>query len=83
METVGNAAAGESPSPLIFLQFVGAGRVVFHAFDESYLWSRFRGSDVYYERYWMQTIRYLSRSKLLGTSRGVELTSDRRAVLSR
>jgi hypothetical protein len=77
VETVGNAAAGESPSPLIFLQFVGAGRVVFHAFDESYLWSRFRGSDVYYERYWMQTIRYLSRSKLLGTSRGVELTSDR------
>ena len=76
VETVGNAA-GESPSPLIFLQFVGAGRVVFHAFDESYLWSRYRGSDVYYERYWMQTIRYLSRSKLLGTSRGVELTSDR------
>ena len=32
VETVGNAAAGESPSPLIFLQFVGAGRVVFHAY---------------------------------------------------
>ena len=77
VETVGNAAAAESPNPLIFLQFVGAGRVVFQATDESYLWSRYRGSDVYYERYWMQTIRYLSRSKLLGTSRGVELTSDR------
>jgi hypothetical protein len=56
---------------------VGAGRVVFQATDESYLWSRYRGSDVYYERYWLQTIRYLSRSKLLGTSRTVELISDR------
>jgi hypothetical protein len=77
VETVGDASIGEAPSPVICLQFVGAGRVVFQATDESYLWSRYRGSDVYYERYWLQTIRYLSRSKLLGTSRTVELISDR------
>ncbi|MHB0955402.1 MAG: VWA domain-containing protein [Pirellulaceae bacterium] len=77
VETAGDTDPDGSPYPLIFLQFVGAGRVVFQASDESYLWSRYRGTDMYYERYWMQTIRYLSRSKLLGTSRGVELTSDR------
>ncbi|MHB8970532.1 MAG: VWA domain-containing protein [Pirellulaceae bacterium] len=77
-ETVADPGTGGSPDPLIILQFVGAGRVMFQATDESYLWSRFHGSDAYYERYWMQTIRYLSRSKLLGTSRGVELSSDRK-----
>jgi hypothetical protein len=65
------------PLPVLCVQFVGAGRVVFHATDETYLWSRYRGSDEYYERYWLQTIRYLSRSKLLGGNREVEMPADR------
>jgi len=77
IETVGNAADVSAPSPVVCLQFVGAGRVIFQTTDESYLWSRVRGSDMYYERYWIQTIRYLSRTKLLGASRAVELVSDR------
>jgi hypothetical protein len=77
IETVGNGADGAAPSPVVCLQFVGAGRVLFQATDESYLWARYRGSDTYYERYWIQTIRYLSRAKLLGTSRAIELASDR------
>jgi hypothetical protein len=64
------------PLPIISLQFHGAGKVVFHATDETYRW-RFRAGDVYFARYWIQTIRYLSRSKLLGESEGVELTTDR------
>ncbi len=63
--------------PVICSQFVGAGKVLFHATDESYLWARFRGNDQYYERYWLQTIRYLSRSKLLGDNRTVEITLER------
>lgn len=62
--------------PLITLQFHGAGKVVFHATDETYRW-RFRAGDIYFARYWIQTIRYLSRSKLLGEAEGVELTADR------
>lgn len=73
----GDPAANELPHPLLLMQYAGAGRVVLQATDESYLWSRFQGTDVYYERYWIQLIRYLSRARLLGTSRGVELTSDR------
>lgn len=64
------------PLPLITLQFHGAGKVVFHATDETYRW-RFRAGDIYFARYWIQTIRYLSRSKLLGQEEGVELTADR------
>ena len=67
--TDGDAAADATPSPVVCLQYVGAGRVVFQSTDESYLWSRFDGTDIYYERYWIQLIRYLSRAKLLGTSR--------------
>ena len=69
--------APDVPQPVVTMQLVGAGRVVFHATDESYLWSRVQGSEQYYERYWLQTIRYLSRAKLLGTNRSVEIVPDR------
>jgi hypothetical protein len=62
--------------PIILLYYVGAGKVVFHATDETFQW-RFRRGDIYFGRYWVQTIRYLSRSKLLGQNRSAELTADR------
>lgn len=70
-------AAGDKPSagsdsvPLATLQFVGAGKVYFQAFDESYRW---RKSDpIAYERYWLQIVRFLCRSRL---------TSDRPLTLT-
>jgi len=70
--------ADGQPLPIITLQFQGAGKVIFHSTDETHRW-RFRLGDRYFGRYWIQTIRYLCRSKLLGGSRTVELTTDRRA----
>jgi hypothetical protein len=64
------------PLPIIALQFIGAGKVVFHATDETHRW-RFRVGDVYFARYWIQTIRYLCRSRLLSGNRTAELTTDR------
>jgi uncharacterized membrane protein len=64
------------PLPVILMQFAGAGKVIFHATDETYLWARHRGSDLAYARYWHQTIRYLSRSKLLADRRPIEITTD-------
>jgi hypothetical protein len=64
------------PLPIMALQFVGAGKVVFHATDETHRW-RFRVGDVYFARYWIQTIRYLCRSRLLSGNRTAELTTDR------
>ncbi|HZZ72550.1 MAG TPA: VWA domain-containing protein, partial [Pirellulales bacterium] len=63
--------------PIIVMQYVGAGKVIFHATDDTYRW-RYRVGDVFFARYWMQTIRYLSRSKLLGKDRSAELVVDRR-----
>ena len=64
--------------PVICMQFVGAGKVICHLTDETYRWAKHEDGDQYYERYWVQTIRFLSRSKLLGGSRQAELTADRR-----
>ncbi len=63
--------------PIIAMHYAGSGKVVFHATDETWRW-RFRVGDVFFARYWVQTIRYLSRSKLLGKDRSAELTVDRR-----
>ncbi|MBX3412655.1 MAG: VWA domain-containing protein [Pirellulales bacterium] len=70
-------AADGTPLPILAMQFVGAGKVLFHATDDTWRW-RFQVGDVYFARYWVQTIRYLSRSKLLGKDRSAELTTDRR-----
>jgi hypothetical protein len=64
------------PLPVICLQFIGAGKVIFHATDETHRW-RFQVGDVYFARYWVQTIRYLCRAKLLLGSRVAELSTDR------
>ena len=64
------------PLPLIASQFVGAGNVIFHATDETWRW-RFRTGDALFGRYWLQTIRFLSRAKLLGKARSAEIATDR------
>lgn len=63
--------------PVFCLQYVGAGKVLFHATDETWRW-RYRAGDVYFARYWVQTIRYLCRTKLTDAGRAVLLTTDRR-----
>jgi len=68
---------GGTPLPVIWMQFVGAGKVIFHATDETYRWSRFQGDDSSYARYWLQTLRYLSRAKLLSDAQTVEVFTDR------
>jgi hypothetical protein len=61
--------------PLVVLQHV-TGNVLFHATDETWRW-RFRSGDGYFARYWIQTIRYLSRSKLADAGRPATLSTDR------
>ncbi len=63
--------------PVFAMQYVGAGKVLFHATDDTWRW-RHRVGDVFFARYWIQAVRYLSRSKLLGKEHAVELTADRR-----
>jgi len=65
------------PLPIVCMQYVGAGKVVFQLSDDTWRW-RYRIGDALFGRYWMQTIRYLSRSKLLGRERAAEITTDRK-----
>lgn len=62
--------------PIIVMRYAGAGKVIFHATDETWRW-RYQVGDYYFARYWIQAIRYLSRSKLAGLSNQVEIRSDR------
>jgi len=65
------------PLGVFFMQYVGAGKVLFHATDDTWRW-RYRVGDVFFARYWVQAVRHLSRSKLLGSESSVELSADRR-----
>jgi hypothetical protein len=63
--------------PVFLFQYVGAGKVLFHATDETWRW-RYRVGDLYFARYWIQTIRYLCRSKLADAGHSAILSTDRR-----
>ncbi|MBY0586284.1 VWA domain-containing protein [bacterium] len=65
------------PVPILATQFFGAGRTIFQGFTGTWRW-RNRVEDLYFARYWIQSVRLLSRSKLLGKNRAVEMLVDRR-----
>jgi hypothetical protein len=71
-------ADGLERSPLVVQQFVGAGRVLFFGFDETWRW-RFRDDEVRYNQFWVQTIRYLARFRQERT----ELVLDRQTPYRR
>jgi hypothetical protein len=48
--------------PLAVQQFVGAGRSLFFGFNESWRW-RFREDELRFNQFWVQTMRYLARSR--------------------
>lgn len=63
--------------PVLLYQFNGAGKVMFNAVDDTWRW-RFRvGDNGPFGRFWIQTIRFLARSKLLGQKQA-EVTTDRK-----
>jgi hypothetical protein len=72
--------SGNDEIPIIAMHRFGGGKVIFHATDETWRW-RYRVGDLYFGRYWVQVIRYLSRSKLLGRDRGAELSVDRKEYM--
>lgn len=73
-------ASDAQPLPLILMHYVGAGKVIFHAIDETWRWQRAVG-DAVFARYWVQVVRFLSRSKLWGRDRTVELSTDRASYI--
>ena len=68
------AAEGEPNAlhPIALQQFVGAGRVMFLGFDETWRW-RFRLTEERFDQFWSQAVRTVARSKV---SR-IELKTDK------
>ena len=64
--------------PLALQQFSGAGRVIFLGIDETWRW-RFRDDEEQFNRFWMQAVRTLSRSRLGRT----ELKLDKQTAYRR
>ncbi|MBY0397538.1 MAG: hypothetical protein K2X91_13870, partial [Thermoleophilia bacterium] len=62
--------------PIFVYHFVGRGKTMLNAVDDTWRW-RFRVGDRYFGRFWIQTIRFLARSKLLGQKQA-EVSTDRR-----
>ncbi len=54
---------GADDHPLAVQQFVGSGRCLFFGFCESWRWG-FREDQYHYNTFWLQAVRYLSRSGL-------------------
>jgi hypothetical protein len=61
-------AGQDSRHPLVVQQpFVGSGRSMFFGFEESWRW-RFRDQEPWFNKFWIQTVRFLSRSRLNRTT---------------
>lgn len=65
-------------APLLAAQPFGAGRTGFMAFDTTWRW---RGTaENYFNRYWIQLVRYLAQTRLAGGNKRGAITLDRDAV---
>ncbi len=64
--------------PVVLQQFVGAGRVIFFGFDETWRW-RFRQGEKRFDDFWRQAVRVLSRNRV---SRA-ELRTDKQTAYRR
>jgi hypothetical protein len=71
-------SAATEGTPLVVQQFAGAGRVLYFGFDETWRWG-FREDQLRFNQFWIQTIRYLARSRV----GRVELRVDRQTPYRR
>lgn len=61
---VAYSGLAEPPRPLLVTGFAGGGRVAVQLTDESYFLTSVGGDDQYYQKYWGQTLRWLTRGRL-------------------
>jgi len=71
-------AADANGQPLVVQQFAGAGRSMFLGFCETWRWN-WREDQAYYNRFWIETVRYLARTRL----GRIELRLDRQTSYRR
>jgi hypothetical protein len=69
-------ANNEARWPLVVMQYYGAGRVWYQGFDDTWRW-RLGVGDVFFARYWGQTLRLLARGKMMADAAATRLVVDR------
>jgi hypothetical protein len=74
---VGPGGGSVELHPLVLQQFVGAGRVMFFGFDETWRW-RYRLDEARFNQFWVQTIRSLARARVGQVEVRVERRNFRR-----
>jgi hypothetical protein len=62
------------PHILAAVQYVGAGRTGFVGFDGTWRWRKY--GEAVFDRFWVQTARYLVQGKRLGGTRRAMLTTE-------
>lgn len=70
-------ASDSRPMPLAAFHYFGKGSVLIHGFDETWRW-RWRVGDLFFGRYWLQTLRFLARGKLGTRETRPVLATDKR-----
>ncbi len=73
----GEAKNAYGKIPLIAYQYYGRGKTFYVGFDSTWRWRNRVGSR-YFARFWGQTINFLSLAHLLGESKRVQITTDRK-----
>jgi hypothetical protein len=67
-------APGEN-HPLVIQTYAGTGPVLFLGFDDTWRW-RFRNDEEYFDRFWAQSVRVLSQSRVRRVELFVEPKAD-------
>ena len=70
------ARSSYGPQPLMCVQYYGAGKCAFMAFDSTWRW-RDRVGDKYQAKFWGQIVRDLSQNKLIGRSKRYQISTSK------
>jgi hypothetical protein len=74
----GDAGGRQANHPLVVEHQVGRGRCMFFGFDETWRW-RFRTDEGRFDRFWIETVRYLSRPRISHTTLRLDQQTPYRA----
>jgi hypothetical protein len=65
----------EGPRPLLVAGQVGPGRTVYMGFEGTWRWRKL--GEKYFDRFWIQAVRYLAEGRLLGARKRGRIGTDR------
>jgi hypothetical protein len=74
----GDAGGRQGNHPLVVEHQIGRGRCLFFGFDETWRW-RFRADEGKFDRFWLETVRYLSRPRVSHTTLRLDQQAPYRA----